>query len=334
MQFGELAGAARAGDVARVRALLAAGADPAPPPADDGWIAVQFLPLWAAVEEDQLGCVHELLAAGAGTQLLELDARRPILTNVSSVEMLHVLLGAGADPTIKPQTASSIVNAIAAKASVAIDVRAEMLRRLVDEGVDLDGIIEHHTALWRAACFVEPGLVEALLGAGANPNAAPSALAGACWPSFLGQIEGGANDIERNIDLIVAAGGDLDERDEHGYGPLHGALMPYNHGTGFASSDGPNAPAARALIRNGLSIDITFDDHGTRPLHIVAGEGDVASIEFLLAAGADPSERTDEGHTPLDAARARLEQMRSYNNEIINAHSVPRLEAAIRAVGG
>jgi cytohesin len=334
MAFSELAGAARGGDVARVRALLARGADPTPPPADDSWTSVQFLPLWAAVDAGELLCVETLLAAGAGTQLLQLDARNPILTNVSSVEMLEALLRAGADPSLKPQTALSIVNAIAGNTDATIEVRAAMLRRIVDGGIDLDAIDGHHTALWKAAYFVEPGAVEALLRAGANPNAAPTALAGACWPSFPGQIQGGADDIEHNVDLIVAAGGSLDERDEHGYGPLHGALMPYNHGTGFASSDGPNAPAARALIRHGMSIDITFDDHGTGPLHLLAGDGDAAAIEVLLTAGADPNQRTDEGHTPLDIARARLARMRGFGRERIDTYWVPRIVAAIRLLGG
>src|SRR5690242_15330340 len=108
MQYGELAAAARAGDVARVRALLAAGADPIPSLPDDNWVYAQFAPLWAAVDGGSIECVRALLDAGAGLQLRDLDPRMPILTRATSVAMVDLLLDAGADPWLKPHTSDSV----------------------------------------------------------------------------------------------------------------------------------------------------------------------------------------------------------------------------------
>ena len=113
--------------------------------------------------------------------------------------------------------------------------------------------------------------------------------------------------------------------------------MPYSHGTGFASSDGSNAPATRALIRNGASIDITFGDRGVGPLHLLASsDADPATMEVLLAAGSDPRRRDADGRTPLDVARARLDEIRAYDDSIrelrtlISLLDVPPKQVSIR----
>jgi ankyrin repeat protein len=174
-----------------------------------------------------------------------------------------------------------------------------------DRGGDADPVGERNEHGWSplyAAVFASDlDAVETLLSLGASADDTPPPLAAACWGS-------GDEATEPMIDALMAAGADAGRDDEHGWTLLHAAAMPYNHGPGYTSSDGPNVAAARALVRHGVSPDIAGPD-GVTALMLVAADGALDAVEALLAAGADPARRDDQGRGALDHARDSQRQL-------------------------
>ena len=71
---------------------------------------------------------------------------------------------------------------------------------------------------------------------------------------------------------------------------------------------------------------------GDRPLHGAVFRGNVESVEILLKAGADPKAIDSRGRTPLDIARAQLNnnQTNPCNSEEITAQIIEGLEKVIK----
>jgi ankyrin repeat protein len=259
-----LENAARTGDAERVRVLLDGGAD-----------------------------VSEAGIAGN------------VLVSAGSTAVFELLLEAGADPTVPTRYDGSIVRCVADLDSSSLDERVAMLGMLRVVGVEIDAVQPGDDGDWpplcRAAFSDSARGVEALLAAGANPilDVGIDPLGHAVWGRDYNTEN---EDTERKVDLLVAAGCAVDRLDASGLTPLHGALMPYSHGSAYASSDGLNVPGAAALIGNGASIDIAFSN-GRVPLHIAADNACPNGVDLLLTAGADPRARDDEGRMPVDHAR-------------------------------
>jgi ankyrin repeat protein len=289
-----LARAAGSGDPERVRMLLQAGADPAPEVRWD-----YHSPLHVAASSGSVECVRALLAAGAPVRGDGL-ADDPILALASSAPIVVELLAAGADPRALGFKGSSIAGDVASHSRISISERVTMLRLLIDAGLEIDALAPHGTAVAGAAMIGNADAVEALLLAGADPTLEPNALQFACF-AYRDDRD---PDMERVIDLLVAAGLDPNDRDAAGYGPLHTALSEDTFGADYRESDGVNVAAAIALIANGASIDITFPDTGYCPLHAAAAAGSATLVESLLRHGAEPLVRAYDGSTPLDVALA------------------------------
>lgn len=61
------------------------------------------------------------------------------------------------------------------------------------------------------------------------------------------------------------------------------------------------APSSQLLVKRGADPNAR-DAHGSSPLHVAAQEGDSATVEFLLASGANPSLCNTAGRTALELA--------------------------------
>jgi ankyrin repeat protein len=92
-----LVDAARAGDAAAVRSLLAGGADPNEPAGNNGWT-----PLLHAIHKQQIGSVEALLEGGADVNRPSPDRTTPLMmaAGYGYTDIVRVLLRRGADPRI------------------------------------------------------------------------------------------------------------------------------------------------------------------------------------------------------------------------------------------
>ena len=297
-----LACAARTGDSERVRRLLEAGADPMPDciveRAGHAMLLPFLDPLFMAAESGSAACARLLLDAGVDLRRYPDDEEHPLPAS-RSLGVLETLLAAGADPRHDEGGRRSVVESVARNGTVAIEERVRMLQAIRAAGADLDHITDWANPLFGAAMNGEDDAVEALLVAGADPFRTPTGLQGVCLSAITGPHPG----VERVVDLLIAAGLDPDEPDEHGLRPLHAALAPDTYGPGYAESDGFNEPAALALIRHGVSLDIEYPETRFRPLHAAAAAGSSTVLISLLQAGANPSETCADGRTPVDIAR-------------------------------
>jgi cytohesin len=313
-----LARAAAAGDPDRVRLLIDAGADPDP----EGALPPFEVPLDAAIESGSVESVRLLLAAGA-----VIDSHRdahadPAIGSASSLEMVRVLLDSGADPNAPCGYGKSVAEMVARNGQATVEERVAMLRALVDAGVDLDARTPRAAPLFGAAMNGDADAVEALLRAGADPHVEPKAMSAACFSCFERRHDG----MERTIGLLIDSGVDPDDSDERGFRPLHAALAPDTYGPGYEESDGFNLAASIALLDRGASIDITYPDTGSGPLHAAAAAGSDELVEELLRRGADPTAVSTEGEVPIDVARRFLDMLRSQPPSLDRAREVHKKE--------
>ena len=101
-----------------------------------------------------------------------------------------------------------------------------------------------------------------------------------------------ANDNLAAIESLIAAGAEVNARDEGGLTPLHRAAWPND-----------NPAIIGALVAAGAEVNARGGD-GLTPLHVAAtATASPAIIEALLDAGADATARDAEGKTPWDYDR-------------------------------
>lgn len=163
------------------------------------------------------------------------------------------------------------------------------------------------TALHLAAAALDPASAGALLGAGADARAAnrrgATPLHYACDLRPASGAARAATRQARTIALLLAGGAEVDAPDAGGAAPLHRAVRA-------------RSPAAvRALLAGGASVTARLRTRGTTPLHLAVqatGAGgtrgaideQLAIVQLLRGAGADPREEDARGRTPLDLARS------------------------------
>ena len=141
------------------------------------------------------------------------------------------------------------------------------------------------TPLHFAARNGEPAVVQALLAAGADPNARTK--------DKLTSLHAAAryNENPLVVEALLAAGADPNARDKYKNTPLHF----------FAAGNGEPA-VVQALLAAGADPNAR-DKYKNTPLHDAARYNEnPLVIEALLAAGADPMARDKQDDTPLDDA--------------------------------
>jgi uncharacterized protein len=176
------------------------------------------------------------------------------------------------------------------------------VRRLMDLGVDPNSTDEHGSG---TLLTFHPAIIEYLLSRGADPNTqtnenGASVLAGLAY----------VNELEC-VRILLQAGGDPNRgRDESGETPLHHALT---------TSEPDRTPLVKLLLDHGANPNARTKPgipscnfwrdamtRGETPLHRAAAYAPAATIEILLAAGADRTIRDVNGDSPLGWASWHL----------------------------
>ena len=330
--------AAKAGDLAAVRSLLAKKADVAATEAD-GTTALHW-----AVENDNDALVAVLLAAGAKAQVLNRHGIAPLhraATN-GNASIIERLLSAGADANIatpagetplmmaaRTGTTAAIEALIAKGAEVnareawrgqtalmwaASEDNAEATRVLVKAGADIHA--RSASGMFTPLLFAVRGghldATRALLDAGADVNERlPDGMSALVLAVYNAHYELAAALLERGADPNAAAQGwSVLHQVAWSRRPNRGFNMPGAVPTGTLDS----LELVRRLVARGADVNARMTKEprdgnrnmlnriGGTPFLMAAKSADVPLMRVLLECGADPKVTTTDGTSALMAA--------------------------------
>jgi ankyrin repeat protein len=185
-----------------------------------------------------------------------------------------------------------------------------MMKLLLEHGARVD-----ERVVVAAVQAEDLALVESMVSLASSPQAASAGFGYACHDLDLPMIRklldlgadvnaiGDWGEIGRTclgfaaiavrtdvIDLLLAAGADLEARDQM-------------DGTAFmAAIDSGSLDGAAYLAKRGARTD-AYDEHGYTALHYAVSQADLEAVEWLLARKADPNARDDDGETPIFMTR-------------------------------
>jgi ankyrin repeat protein len=312
-----LADAAQAGDLAKVRALLDAGAD-VNEAQGDGMTALH----WAA-ERGNLEMARMLLARGADvTRVTRIGGYTPLhlASRSGSGPIVFALLRARSDVRATTGTGATALHFAALSGS------ADAVTALLEGGADVnarDRSAWQQTPLIFAASSNAAAAIRALLQAGADPALAESAVEDIPSRMRVDQevtrrirqtLRASRAPTSRQIQEAIRAGREaqrsLEDAEHTYYTDTYGRKMDAIGGqpTLVGSWGGLTAllhaareghvEAAIALLDGGANIDQRSVD-GTTPLLIAVLNGQFDLALRLVERGADPNLASDAGTTPL-----------------------------------
>jgi uncharacterized protein len=269
--------AAYKGHLEIVRLLLKSQADPNIPTHEDG-----YTPLMRAATDGPLEIVKMLVAAGAdvnvwaaGDNALEraiVHAEREIyefLFPFANAEIRELL---GSDIEHQFQRATVQKQRLQNKAvrkliDLACAGKVDQLKLLIAAGVDVNELDPWgDTALMTAARFGRVEVIQALLKAGADPNRPGEDYDGAIdySPIMNATTDRHSNQCVECIDLLLAAGADMNQTTAEGVTALMAALIC------------PNLPALRRLLEAGAKVYLK-NHEGKTALDIALAESEQMS---------------------------------------------------------
>ncbi len=338
----DLVAAARSGDGAAVRALLAAGADPAVTYGDGTtalhWAAhrdahAMVTDLLAAGADVNAGDDHDvtplslaclngnrlivdaLLAAGADPNAARTNGETPLMTaaRVGNLDVVRSLLAAGADPNAREATLGQTALMLAVAEN-----HTPVARLLLETGASASArSANRFTPLLFAAQQGNLEAADLLLAAGADVNeSAPDGIGGNTnarsryvpdtdAAALLVAIDSGHAELAR---FLLARGADPDH-DGAGRTALHAAVqrkMPDVVAALLEHGADPDPRLTKRLPFVSRRIQqnngMTPSNIGATPFFLAASYNDLASMRILVEGGADPTLRTDDETTALMAA--------------------------------
>ena len=186
---------------------------------------------------------------------------------------------------------------------------AEEARRLLDAGAPVEGDpADRETPLITAASYGDASVAQVLVEAGADVDAHASDNSGGV-PGGSALLHAAVFGNTSCVDVLVAAGATVS-------GLVEAAAIGDVSGHDLASYDEPERVRALvmaaaheridvidALVAAGTPVDAVDEVWAGQPLREAAADGRPESVRRLLAHGADPAARDDEGRTALDHCR-------------------------------
>ena len=269
------------GDDAMVAALLAAGADVNARSYQD------HTPLHhAARDGEDASAIELLLAAGADVDARGRFGGTPLhwaVRDNDSTAVVAALLAAEADVNAQDGDGSTSL-----QLAVTSNPNPAVFEVLLAGGADMQ---EGPALLYYAAR--NPAAFEALLAAGVDLDVNADGR-------MLLHVAAGGHDTTV-LDLLLAAGADVNARDQYGETPLHEAARYSGWreiGRGAVADLG--TAVVEALLAAGADVHARSNG-GWTPLHAAADSTlNPAVVEVLLSAGADPDARNEGGNAPWE----------------------------------
>jgi ankyrin repeat protein len=294
--------ASRAGDVDRVRALIARG-DDVNAAEGDGMTALHH-----AAESGKVAAAELLIEAGADLEVkTRIGAHTPLHVASASgrAGVVALLVAAGADVNAKTTTGATPLHFAAASGS------AEAVAALLSGGAEVDPRepVWGETPLMFAAAGGRTAVIELLLEKGASPSATAKVV-----DVVARDKEDRAERRKRNERIMaerdpkaVEKQKEREEAEKRGNEPeplnyagqvgFQGGLTPLL----LAARDG-HVDAVLALLKGGADINQVSDGTRVSPMLIATINGHFDLAMLLLGKGADPKIASAAGDTPLHAA--------------------------------
>jgi len=322
-----LQAAARAGDIEKVKSLLAAGANvnekgPGDRTAlhaacENGHTEVARLlvdrgaevnattdgvtPLIFAAAKGDKKTVELLLSKGAHVNAKSRLGRTPLLAAMASPaaghkEVAELLFSKGAN--IPPLHLAAYLGDV------------EKVKKCLQDGIDINSQEDFGcTALHAAAYGGKKDIVEFLIDKGADVNAQAKDLFSRT-PLFCAAI----HNHENIADLLLAKGADVNAKHEIGFPLLYYAIWDQN------------MDAIKLLMRKGANVNGRDTGSGKTALHYAIWEGNKDIVELIIAGGADLNAQDKQGYTALHYATI---EGRKQMVELLTAKGAASAQSAI-----
>jgi ankyrin repeat protein len=260
----------------RVQSLLERGADVNARDADGTTV------LMHAVVTADVDLMKTLLDKGADPNAKNTAGATALMWAVGDFSKVRLLVERGAD--VNARARSGFTPLLIAANS---EATAETIELLLKKGAKADAATNSgYSAVMAAAGIGDPAIVDLLLRHGANARA--KNVAG--YSALHAAAFGGSPEV---VKLLLDGGADADPKDNsQGRTPLIWAAQRGQSGI------------VRQLLRHGASVNARETLAGTTALMNAAAEqsGNAATVEALLAQGADTSTKDFTGATALDWA--------------------------------